>query len=426
VASKGAPEAIAELCRIDAGQKQQFDARVADMAARGLRVLAVARATYNGQAWPASQREFDFKWVGLIGLADPLRPTVVDSLKLCYEAGIRVVMITGDHPVTAAAIARQAGLRDAGTIMTGAELQACGDDELRQRIRTIGIFARVVPEQKLRLVEAFKANGEVVAMTGDGVNDAPALKAAHIGIAMGKRGTDVARESAALVLLDDDFGSIVHAVRLGRRVYENIRNAMCYILAVHVPVAGMTLVPLLFGWPMAFFPAHIVFFEFVIDPACSIAFEAEPVEDDVMRRPPRDPAQALFDLRAVGFSLLQGASMLAMVAAVYVWTLQRGMGENEARAMAFVTIILGNLGLILANRSQSRPVLSMLGRSNHAMWWVIAATLTGMGAVLYVPPLRELFRFAPLHANDLLICAAATVLGLMWFEIYKLLRWRRA
>ena len=425
IASKGAPEAIAGLCRLDAGQQRQLDARVGEMAAEGLRVLAVARAAYRGQVWPASQREFDFEWVGLIGLADPLRPTVADSLRQCYEAGIRVVMITGDHPLTASAIARQAGLRPGG-IMTGAEVEACSDDELRQRIRTVEIFARVVPEQKLRLVEAFKANGEVVAMTGDGVNDAPALKAAHIGIAMGGRGTDVAREAASLVLLEDDFDSIVHAVRLGRRIYRNIRNAMSYLLSVHVPIAGMAFVPLLLGWPAVFFPVHIVFFEFVIDPACSIAFEADPIDDEVMKRPPRKRTERLFDFRTVALSLLQGASMLLMVALTYGWVLERGSGEAGARAMAFATIVLGNLGLILANRSRSRTIFATLRLPNPALWWVIGGTVAGLMLALYVPFLRELFRFAPLHAGDLLICAAAAALGLLWFEIYKLLQWRAA
>jgi P-type Ca2+ transporter type 2C len=424
VASKGAPEAIAELCRLDAGQRQQLDARVAEMAARGLRVLGVARAAFHGQVWPESQRAFEFKWVGLIGLADPLRPTVADSLHQCYEAGIRVVMVTGDYPVTAQAIARQIGLTPADQVITGAQLHDMSDGELRERIRQVSIFARVVPEQKLRLVEAFKANGEIVAMTGDGVNDAPALKAAHIGIAMGGRGTDVAREAASLVLLEDDFDSIVHAVRLGRRIYRNIRNAMSYLLSVHVPIAGMAFVPLLLGWPVVFFPVHIVFFEFVIDPACSIAFEADPIDDEVMKRPPRRQTEHLFDFGTVALSLLQGASMLLMVALTYGWVLERGSGESEARAMAFATIVLGNLGLILSNRSRSRTIFATLRFPNPALWWVIGGTIAGLMLAMYVPFLRELFKFAPLHANDLLICVAAAVLGLLWFEIYKWRRWR--
>ena len=333
-------------------------------------------------------------------------------------------MITGDYPVTAQAIARSIGLEPCNEVITGIELAAMGDAELRSRMRRVNIFARVVPEQKLRLVEALKANGEVVAMTGDGVNDAPALKAAHIGVAMGARGTDVAREAASLVLLEDDFDSIVHAVRIGRRIYRNIRNAMSYLLAVHVPTAGMAFIPLLFGWPLAFFPLHIVFFEFVIDPACSIAFEAEPIDDEVMKRPPRSPDERLFNLRAVAVAVLQGAVMLLSVAVIYWFALARGAGEAEARAMAFTTIVLGNLGLILANRSATRSILTTLRFPNPALWWVIGGTVGGIALSLYVPYLRNLFRFAPLHLDDLVLCLGAALFGLLWYEGYKAIRAR--
>jgi Ca2+-transporting ATPase len=297
---------------------------------------------------------------------------------------------------------------------------------LFRSIGHITIFARVVPEQKLRLVNAFKANGEVVAMTGDGVNDAPALKAADIGIAMGGRGTDVARESASLVLLDDDFASIVHTARLGRRIYDNIRNAMCYLLAAHAPIAGMSLLPLVFGWPLVFFPAHIVFLEFVINPACSIVFEAEEPDADVMMRPPRAPDAPLFGGWMLMSSLLQGLSVLVAVAAAFGLSLHAGGSEMEARAMAFTTIVLGNLGLILANRSRTGLIAHVLRRPNPALWWVVGGTLAGVALVLYVPYLRDLFRFAPLHGGHLALCFAAALAGLVWFELYKLYRARRA
>src|SRR4029077_9086313 len=230
---------------------------------------------------------------GLVGLADPLRASVPDAVSQCRSAGIRVVMITGDYSGSAQAIAGQVGL-DATDVVTGRELEALSDAELAGRVRTATVFARIMPEQKLGIVNAFKANGDIVAMTGDGVNDAPSLKAAHIGIAMGGRGTDVAREASALVLLDDDFTSIVRAIRLGRRIYDNLRKAMTYILAVHVPIDGLALIPLLFGLPLIFWPLHIAFLEMVIDPVCSIVFEAEGEEADTMRRPPRHPSAPLF------------------------------------------------------------------------------------------------------------------------------------
>ena len=424
VAVKGAPEAVARLCRLDPEIWARHEAQVRRMAEDGLRVLGVARARVRAGDCPETQEAFAFEWLGLLGLADPVRPTVKSALADCYTAGIRVIMITGDYPVTAQAIARSIGLTPCDEVITGSELAAMGDAELHSRMRRVNVFARVVPEQKLRLVEALKANGEVVAMTGDGVNDAPALKAAHIGVAMGARGTDVAREAASLVLLEDDFDSIVHAVRLGRRIYRNIRNAMSYLLAVHVPIAGMAFVPLMFGWPMAFFPLHIVFFEFVIDPACSIAFEAEPIDDEVMKRPPRSPGERMFGLRTVAVAVLQGAVMLLSVALVYGFALARGAGEAEARAMTFTTIVLGNLGLILANRSTTRSIFTTLRFPNPALWWVIGGTLGGIALSLYVPYLRNLFRFAPLHLDDLGLCLGAALFGLLWYEGYKAIRVR--
>ncbi len=418
VATKGAPETVAKLCRLATDDWRAVNAQVTRMASGGLRMLGVAKARFSGDTWPASPDAFEFEWLGLIGLADPVRPTVAAAVRECHGAGIRVVMITGDYPATAQAIARQIGLKPVAAVITGPELQKMDDAELRERLRVTSIFARVVPEQKLRLIEAFKANGEVVAMTGDGVNDAPALKAADIGIAMGARGTDVAREASALVLLNDDFDSIVQAVRFGRRIYRNILHAMSYLIAVHIPIAGMAFVPLLFGWPMAFFPVHIVFFEFVIDPACSIVFEAEPIDDAMMRQPPRPPSKPLFDFPTVLLSALQGAGVLLAVAAVYGYALLHG-GAPEARAMAFATILFGNLGLILASRSRTRSILKTFSYANPALWAVIGGTLGALMLVLYVPYLRQLFQVAALSPGALLSCVAAALTGVLWFEVYK-------
>ncbi len=416
VAAKGAPEAIIDLCHLDAAAQSSIAAAVEAMAAEGLRVLGVARARFPGADFPAIEHDFDFEFVGLLGLADPLRAEIPDVMRQCREAGIRVVMITGDYPATARAIARQAGLA-VDDILSGDELAALSDTALQARMKTVSVCARIAPEQKLRIVQALKADGEITAMTGDGVNDAPALKAAHVGIAMGGRGTDVAREAAALVLLDDNFASIVRAVRLGRRIFDNMRKSMSYILAVHVPIAGMALLPVLLGYPALLFPMHIAFLELIIDPACSLAFENEAAEADAMRRPPRDPDALLFGGATLWLALLQGIGVLVVVLAAYAWADGR-LAEPEARAFAFTALVVANLALIFSNRSRS--LLASLTAPNPILWSVTGLTLSLLALALYLPILASVFRFAPLPPAEL---AAALGLGLAsvaWFQLLKI------
>ena len=424
VAAKGAPESIADLCHLESAQAAALALQVERLSGQGLRVLGVAAARFKGQAWPPIQHDFDFGLLGLIALADPLRPTVPAAIAECRAAGIRVVMITGDYPGTALAVARDAGL-DPGDVMTGAELDRLTELELRARLPKVSVFARAVPDQKLKLVNAFKANGEVVAMTGDGVNDAPALRAAHIGIAMGGRGTDVAREASALVLLDDDFASIVATVRLGRRIYDNLRKSMAYILAVHVPIAGLSLLPVMFGWPPAFFPVHIAFLQFIIDPGCSIVFEAEPDETDIMRRPPRPPGEPLFRGQNLSLSLLQGAGVLILSVALFGMALHHGLRENAARALAFTTLVVANIALIFTNRSWERTVFASLRVPNRSLWLISAAAMLCLAIVLEVPVLRDLFHFAPLDGSSFLVALAAGLGSVAWFELFKVVRKRR-
>jgi P-type Ca2+ transporter type 2C len=425
VAAKGAPEAIISLCRLGVLEERKVLAATGEMAASGLRVLGVARAHWAGAlpgSLPDDQRVFKFSFVGLVGLADPLRPSVPAAVKDCYAAGIRVIMITGDYPVTAKNIAAQIPLRNATEVITGPELRKMSDSELERRIRTVNIFARVVPEQKLQLIHALRATGEVVAMTGDGVNDAPALKAADIGVAMGARGTDVAREAAAMVLLDDDFSSIVNAIRLGRRIYDNLKKATAYILALHVPIAGLSLVPVLVGWPLILMPLHVLFLELVTDPACSIAFEAEPEEANVMKRPPRDPRERLFPRDRVTLSLLQGLTVLLCVLAVYAVARQWGHDETDCRTLAFATLVVGNVALIFTNRSWTNTIWETQRTPNPALWWIVGGALAMLALMFYVPFLRDFFRFSVMHPADLLVAGLAGFLGVLWFELLKLIR----
>ncbi|MCX6667284.1 MAG: cation-translocating P-type ATPase [Euryarchaeota archaeon] len=425
IAAKGAPEAIADLCHFNKKQMQELSKQISSMAAEGLRIIGVAKAYFKKTDLPDQQHDFKFECLGLIGFVDPVRPSVPEAVAECYAAGMRVIMITGDYPGTAQSIAKEIGLKNSDSIMTGPELNAMNDEELQQRIRNVNVCARVVPEQKLRIVNALKENGEIVAMTGDGVNDAPALKSAHIGIAMGGRGTDVARESSSLVLLDDDFSFIVQAVRMGRRIYDNIKKAMSYIIAVHIPIAGISVIPILFNWPLILFPVHVVFLELVIDPACSVAFEAEPEESDVMKRPPRNAKEPLFNKRTLAVSFFQGFSVLFILIAVYFIAIYRGQSESYARALIFTTLVIANLGLIFTNRSWSRTIVATLRSKNNALWIVTAAALIFLGLVLFVPSLLSLFKFSALHLMDIAFCFVAGIVSVIWFEILKFSMQRR-
>ena len=420
IAAKGAPEAVAELCRLSIASRDRMMAAVEAMAARGIRVLAVATATPPNRDWAASQVDYHYELTGLVGLADPLRPSVRDAVAECRSAGIRVVMITGDHAATARSIATQAGIAD-GDVLTGADLSALDDAQLAERLTTVTVFARIMPEQKLRIVQAFKADGEIVAMTGDGVNDAPSLKAAHIGIAMGKRGTDVAREASAIVLLEDDFGSIVHSVRLGRRIYDNIRKAMAFIFAVHVPIAGLALLPLLFGMPLLFGPIHIALLEMVIDPVCALVFEAERDEDNIMQRPPRDPAEPLFSLAMVAWSLFQGGFAFAMLATVFFVETWSGMPDAELRALIFFALVAELFALILANRSFGASLGEALTRHNAALVYVAVAIVAITGVILFWPRAQELLKFGSVAWDDMALAGGLGVILLVALEGFKLL-----
>lgn len=420
VAAKGAPESIIDLCHLDSVKKAAVEAQMKPLLEEGLRLIAVAAARVPKIELPdCRQHDFNFNFVGLLGFCDPIRPSVPAALKECYAAGIRVCIITGDYPGTAQYVAREVGLKNPDDYLTGADLETMEKSRLVERMKSVNIFARVIPEQKMLIINAFKESGQIIAMTGDGVNDAPALKSAHIGIAMGERGTDVARETADLVLLNDDFSSIVRAVRMGRVVFDNIKKAVAYIFAVHIPIAGMSFLPVALNLPVVFFPAHIAFLELIIDPSCSVAFEAEIEEKNVMNRPPRSLKEPLFNRRAAITSLLQGIGVMVAVFALFFYEVWVGEPEGYARAVAFCATVFANLALIVTNLAQDNP-LKVFTNGNKAFRWIFSGTLIMLALILFVPFLRQIFHFDPIGISGIILSLTVGILGAFWLEPLKL------
>ncbi len=420
IAVKGAPEAIFDLCHLKKEAISRYEKAVAEMASEGLRVLGVARAEVISGGLPDQQHDFEFEFLGLVGLSDPIRPNVPDAIKECYKAGIRVIMITGDYPVTAINIGKEIGIRNPELCITGSELKEMTEDELCERIREVNIFARVIPEQKLKIVNALKRNDEIVAMTGDGVNDAPALKASNIGIAMGEKGTDVAREASSLVLMDDNFTSIVGAVKMGRKIFDNLQKALGYIFAIHVPIAGLSLIPVLFAdLPLILWPVHIVFLELIIDPACSFIFEAEKEEKNVMSRPPKDIREPFFGAKKIFLSCMQGVGILTITLLVYFIGLKMGYSEKEVRTLTFVTLIVANISVILSNRSWTTNIFRIILTPNKAVKWIVGGAIFFLILILNIPFLLNLFQFEKIGGLEILVCTLAGVSSIIGFEIYK-------
>ncbi|HEY5920281.1 MAG TPA: cation-translocating P-type ATPase [Kofleriaceae bacterium] len=419
VATKGAPEAIIDLCHLDEAQASAWRARVDTMAREGLRVLGVARARVATSEMPTDPHDFAFELVGMVGLADPLRAETKDTISLCRDAGVRIIMITGDHPVTAKAIAHAAGLRS-DEVLTGAELEALDERALTTATERVEVIARAAPAHKLRIIQALRAGGAIVGMTGDGVNDAPALKAADVGIAMG-HGTDVAREAAGLVILDDRLGSIASAIRTGRTIYDNLRKVATYLLAVHVPIVGLALLPPLLGWPLLLGPIHIVLLELVIDPTCSIVFEAERPAHDAMQRPPRSRSEHLFDASRVSRALLLGFAALLGPFVVAAVAHHAGADTSVTRALAFVSLIAADLTLVAGTRE--RFVRGSHVGGNPASVWMVASVVGLIAVILAVPWLRQLFQFAVAAPHYL---AAAVIAGVVPVMLMSAVRTRRS
>lgn len=420
VAIKGSPETIMHLCHLNPDEKKAIESQIQTMASEGLRLLAVAQAYYTkDQAeWPKTVHTFQFQWLGLVGLKDPIRSEVPDAIEQCQRAGIRVIMITGDHAITARAIAKQAGIQSSG-ILSGADLANMSDQELTVAIQTISIFVRIKPDQKLRLVQALQKNQAIVAMTGDGINDAPALQAAHVGISMGQRGTDVAREASSLVLLNDDFNSIVNTIKQGRQIYDNLHKAISYVIAIHIPVAASVFIPILVGTPPMLSPIHILVLEMIIDPACAIVFEMESPEDDLMRRLPRNLDEKIFNLQNIIIAVIQGLGLSIAVLALYLGLPEFNLSVMTSTTVGFSTLVLGNIFLIIANRSKTHHLIAILKKPNPSQKWLIGLTLGLFALLLFVPTIRHHFNFSDLPPEEICLTVFVSLCCLAWYELTK-------
>lgn len=421
IAIKGSPELIIKLSQLSDEHKQVVTNQMQTMAADGLRMLGVAKAVLTrkrSDAWPDSPHAFEWQWLGLTGLKDPIRPEVPEAVRQCQQAGVRVVMITGDHALTAQAIAKQSGI-PADLVLTGAEVENYSDQQLQAAIEKTCIFVRVKPQQKLRLVKSFQALGQIVAMTGDGINDAPALKAAHVGISMGLRGTDVAREASSLVLLQDDFSSIVNAIRQGRQIYDNLQKAIIYVIAVHIPIAGSVFLPLVLGAPPFLLPLHILFLEMIIDPTCAVVFESEPPEKDVMNRPPRDLNQKIFSSKNIGLALIQGLGLMGLVVGTYMGLLHNAYTQAYASGVTYCLLVAGNVLLIVTSRSQTASVFQIMRKPNPAQAWIMILAFLGLFLIFTIPFLQARFQFSSIGAQGITWVLGLSILALLWLELAK-------
>lgn len=419
VALKGATETVLDLCHFSKKEQREILKEASNFAKDGLRVIAVAKGKYKKSALPADRHDIDFEFLGLVGLADPVRKGVEESVKLAYRAGVRVIMITGDYFETALNIAKKIGLKS-NDVLTGNEFEQMSEKERLVALKNINIFSRVVPHQKLLIVENLKKMGEVVAMTGDGVNDAPALKSAHIGIAMGQRGTDVAREAASIVLLDDNFNSIVGGIKLGRRIYDNLQKAINYLISIHIPIVLLSLLPVLLGMPLILLPAHIVFLEFVIDPTCTIVFESDCEDKDIMDRSPRKMRDRIVAWKNLILPIIEGFLMAIVLFVSYQKTLPV-YGENYARTFTFILFVTLNIVLILTNLSKKEFFLTKLFRNdNRALLGVLIFTFLVMFLAIKIEFIMDLFKFETLGLNSLWLIFGIALILLFLFEIVKL------
>ena len=424
IACKGAPERVLRQSSLSDGEKTSVLAQVETLAGQGLRVLGVAEAERSGEVYPKDQEEFTLDFLGLVAFNDPPKANIAAVFRQFYDAGIEVKIITGDNALTTAAIAKQAGFRGSEKTMNGEDMMKLDDNALRIAVKDTNIFTRMFPEAKLRIINALQAEGHVVAMTGDGVNDGPALKAAHIGIAMGQRGSELAKEAASLILVNDDLGNMVDAVAMGRKIYGNLKKAIQYIISIHIPIILTVALPLFLGWvyPNIFTPLHVIFLELIMGPTCSIVYENEPLETDGMRRPPRPLSLTFLTWKELSISLWQGLVITLGTLGMYQLAVQQGHSEELTRAMVFSALVFANIGLTLVNRSFTGSVFSTFSYSNGLLRIILLLTVGLLAAVLYVPLFRDFFQLASPSLPQLATAAAIGLASVAWFEVYKWMR----
>jgi len=424
IAVKGAPEAILNVSTLTTSEKESIASKVVELASKGYRLLGVGESHLEGEMYPATQQEITFEFKGLVAFYDPPKANISQVLQRFYQAGIEVKIITGDNVNTTTAIAQQIGFKGLENSLTGDELMMLSDEELRSAVPRTSIFTRMFPEAKLRIIEALKSNGEIVAMTGDGVNDGPALKSAHIGIAMGKKGTEIARQASSLILLEDDLSKMVDAIAMGRKIYSNLKNAIRYIISIHIPIILTVFIPLALGWifPNIFSPVHVIILELIMGPTCSIIFENEPVEEKAMFRKPRPFNATFFNWHELNASLIQGLFITIGTLTMYQLAVHEGHGESLTRTMVFMTLISSNIFLTLVNRSFHDSLFTSLKHKNNLMPLIIGITLVLAAVMLLVPPITRFFRFERLTLTQIGLSAAIGFVSVIWYELVK---WRR-
>ncbi|HEX6182124.1 MAG TPA: cation-translocating P-type ATPase, partial [Chitinophagaceae bacterium] len=421
VAGKGAVERIVRICRLNREEEETIMKHTRSLGSKGYRVIGVAGAIYNEHQLPAAQDNFGWQFKGLLALYDPPKKNIADVISKFYKAKIGVKLITGDYPETAMNIAGQAGIEDNLHYISGDQVIKMSNEELKQAVNNTNIFARMFPDAKLRVIDALKANGEIVAMTGDGVNDAPALKSANIGIAMGEKGTEIARQASDLVLTDDNLDRMVDAIKEGRKIFSNLKKGVRYIISIHIPIILTASLPVIFGWtyPNIFTPIHVIFLEMIMGPTCSIFFEKEPVEKNIMEQLPRERSKGLFTREELLVSLVQGLIIAAGVLILYYYFMQAGNTLEQTRTIVFTTLILSNVFLTFVNRSFNRTIYYTSRYQNPLVPVILIISTLFLVALHFIPFVRELFRLSGITIAQFGLCFAIAFASVMWFEVYK-------